>query len=167
MSKKPVKMFVLVGLPASGKSTVRDVLAKHLSKLGLAYTIVSPDDIRGELCNGDVTDQSRNKQVFELAHDRLNKNLKGGRSVIFDATCVDLKTRRQLIRIADRSKAGKVAVWMDTSLRVCKQRNSKRDRVVPDFVFDKMKRKYKEPTIDEGFDSIIRVGKKTVLTNVI
>jgi predicted kinase len=167
MPKKPVKMFVLVGLPASGKSTIRDVLAKHMDQSKIGFRIVCPDDIRGEICNGDMTDQSRNREVFEIAHKRLGQYLKGGTSVIFDATNVDRKSRRQLIKVADKSKAGKIAVWMDTKLRVCKERNRKRERVVPEFVYDKMNRKYTEPTIDEGFDSIIRVGKKTILTNVI
>ena len=41
---------------------------------------------------------------------------------------------------------------------VDKRRNLKRDRVVPDFVYDKMMKRYEQPQLSEGFVMLIRYG---------
>lgn len=59
---------MMIGLPASGKSTI----AKEFSKSEDAI-IVSSDEIRKEL--GDVNDQSQNTKVFEEVEKRLKQNI--------------------------------------------------------------------------------------------
>ena len=59
---------MMIGLPASGKSTI----AKELSKSEDAV-IVSSDEIRREL--GDINDQSQNTKVFEEVEKRLKQNI--------------------------------------------------------------------------------------------
>lgn len=62
------KLFMMIGLPASGKSTI----AKEISKSEDAI-IVSSDDIRKEF--GNINDQSQNVKVFEEAEKRLKQNI--------------------------------------------------------------------------------------------
>lgn len=62
------KLYMMIGLPASGKSTI----AKELSKSEDAV-IVSSDEIRREL--GDINDQSQNTKVFEEVEKRLKQNI--------------------------------------------------------------------------------------------
>lgn len=167
MAKQPTKLYMMIGLPASGKSTTRDELEKVLTKRKEKFTVVCPDDIRGELCDGDVSDQSKNKEVFALAFKRLTQNLRGGTSVIFDATNVDKKSRRNVIKIGKSAKAGVIGVWQDTKKELCVKRNKARDRVVPEWVIQKMHDRFRKPDLKEGFDSIIRVDAKTNIRNVV
>ena len=163
---RSVKLIVLCGLPASGKSTTRTELERILTSRKEKYTVVCPDDIRKEL-TGDTSDQTRNADVFELAYKRLRQNLRAGKSVVFDATNVDKKNRRKLIKVGKSSKSGIIALWQDTNKSVCIQRNNNRERVVPEFVIQNMCRKFQKPDIKEGFDSVIRVTPSTILKNVL
>lgn len=62
------KLYMMIGLPASGKSTI----AKEISESEGAV-IVSSDEIRKEF--GDVNDQSQNVKVFKEAERRLKQNI--------------------------------------------------------------------------------------------
>ena len=66
MNKKP-KLFLMVGLSASGKSTIAKGLAEDYKAV-----IVSSDAIREEIC-GNVSDQSKNEEVFKIFHKRIRK----------------------------------------------------------------------------------------------
>lgn len=164
--KQSVKMYTLIGLPASGKSTLIKELERVCKSRNESVTAISSDNIRLELC-GTMEDQSKNDEVFKTFHSRVKRSLSGGQSVIVDATNVDKKSRRAFLKIADRCKVGKIAVWLDTSKSVCLKRNKQRERFVPEFVIDRMAAKFRKPTTDEGFDSVVMVTDKTKLINVI
>lgn len=63
-----VKFYMMIGLPASGKSTI----AKEISESEDAV-IVSSDEIRREW--GNINDQSQNAKVFEEVEKRLKQNI--------------------------------------------------------------------------------------------
>ena len=144
-------LTLMVGVSGSGKST-------HAAKLAHATgaTIVEPDAIRKEL-TGDASDQSRNGEVFRLAHNRAESFLLTGKSVVVDATNLDRKTRAEWVAIARRCGAEARAVVVDTPVDVAKKRNRSRDRVVPLDVIDKQARRLCPPTSDEGFAHITTV----------
>ena len=56
MENKVPILYVMVGLPGSGKSHIAEELARENNAV-----VYSMDDIRGELC-GNVEDQSRNDE---------------------------------------------------------------------------------------------------------
>lgn len=62
------KFYMMIGLPASGKSSIAKKIAKSEDAV-----IVSSDDIRKEL--GNINDQSQNEKVFEIAEKRLKNNI--------------------------------------------------------------------------------------------
>lgn len=78
-----------IGISGSGKS----YWIRNMEKDG--YTVICPDDIRREL-TGSISDQSQNSLVFSVAYSRMKAILDNGGKVIFDATNVNTKTRRQL-----------------------------------------------------------------------
>ena len=51
-----------------------------------------------------------------------------------------------------------VAIFVNTPVDVCKERNAKRDRVVPETVIDRMALSLNPPTIAEGFKEIIEIS---------
>ena len=144
-------LTLMVGISGSGKST-------HAAKLARAYPadIVEPDAIRLEL-TGDASDQSRNGEVFRLAHSRTEAKLRSGISVVVDATNLDRKTRSKWIAIARRCAAEAHAIVVDTPVDVAKNRNNIRERVVPLGVIDKQARRLCYPSTTEGFAHITTV----------
>ena len=98
------KFYVMVGLSASGKSTI----AKEISREG-NRVIVSSDSIRGEICDGGVIDQTKNEEVFKIFHKRIRDNLVAGRNVIADATNINMKARRSLLENVKKISCYKIA----------------------------------------------------------
>ena len=79
-----------IGISGSGKSYIYNRDYKD-------YVQVSPDLIREEL-TGSISDQSKNKEVFKLAFERVDEYLNKGQDVFFDATNVNKKQRKNCIR---------------------------------------------------------------------
>ena len=142
--------IMLVGLPAVGKDTwAREDKEKHPE-----VVIHSSDDIREELY-GDASHQGSPVKVFEIMRARTLGDLRGGRDVIYNATNIKYKDRKSILsqvkRIKDVECICKVFV---APVEVCKERNATRDRVVPDFVYDRMLQSFQMPFRGEGFDDI-------------
>lgn len=149
-TNKP-EIIVLVGLPASGKSTWANIYVENRENT----ILLSSDKIREELF-GDEATQGDPKKVFALLETRLIKNIKEGKNVVVDATSINRWERKNYIEIAKDFNAIPVAVIFDTPVEECKRRNQGRERVVPDFVYDKMLKKYEAPSIAEGFVMVLR-----------
>ena len=142
--------IMLVGIPAVGKDTwAREYKEKHPE-----VVIHSSDDIREELY-GDASHQGSPVKVFELMRSRTIQDLRAGRDVIYNATNIKYKDRKsilsQLKKIDNLTCYCKIFV---APVEVCKERNAKRDRIVPDFVYDRMLKSFQIPFYEEGFDNI-------------
>lgn len=141
------KLIFLVGLPGSGKSTYAEELAKE------GFIIHSSDKIREEL--GDVNDQSKNEEVFVTLHRRIKEDLRNGKNVCMDSTGLNRKKRVAFLRELKRIPCEKVCILIATPFEICKAQNSKRDRVVPEEVLERMIRSFQMPCCAEGFDDIV------------
>ena len=136
---------ILIGLPASGKST-------YAAEEG--SLVLSSDKIREELY-GDESIQGNPAKVFFILYGMMEEAINdGAKHIIIDATNMSKRDRSKAIEIAKGGNHIVRAVVMDTPIAVCVRRNDARERKVPDFVFDRMLRKYEEPTLSEGFDII-------------
>lgn len=142
------KLFMMIGLPASGKSTI----AKEIAKAEDAE-IVSSDLIRKELFGSEEV-QKDNGKVFELVHSRLVEGLKNGKNMIFDATNIDYKKRRAFLQSLKKLNVEKIAILVATSYEECLKRNSNRKRKVPEEVITRMYHNFYIPQYYEGFDRI-------------
>jgi len=139
------RIILLVGLPGSGKST-------WLERQGI--TGISSDWIRQVLAD-DPTDQSIHTRVFMTMRYLLGQRLAIGRPVSYlDATHLTPEERRPYVRIAQRYGANVEAVYFDVPLEVCRQRNLRRNRVVPDEALDRLAAKLVPPLPAEGFTRI-------------
>lgn len=86
------ELIMLVGLPASGKST----WAKEYSETHPDYIVHSSDKLREEMY-GDNYDDADNSKVFEELHRRILEDLKM-HSVIYDATNLVKKRRVHFLK---------------------------------------------------------------------
>lgn len=128
-------LFLLVGIPASGKSTA----ARQMLQDNEADLIVSSDDIREEL-TGDIESMERNGEVFDLLNERLLDGLRNNLRVIVDATNLRAEYRESLGELADLMGAPRWAIVFSDSMdyALCQKRNLARDRNVPEDVMQKM-----------------------------
>jgi len=143
-----MRIVVLVGLPGSGKST-------YLAQRGV--TGLSSDAIRGLLAD-DETDQTIHDRVFQTLRYLLRQRLAMGRPATYiDATNLTVEERRPYIGIGKAYGCDVEAVFFDVPLEICRARNARRDRVVPEEALAKMAAKLVPPNIGEGFSRVTAV----------
>lgn len=88
---KNLKVKVLVGIPASGKSTYARQFIKNKSD---KWIIVNRDDIRDML--GEYWIPTREKLVTDIEDDIVQEGLRHGYNVIIDATNINQKTVKRI-----------------------------------------------------------------------
>lgn len=158
------KVIMGLGVPGSGKSTI---LKKFADKHGYKY--ICPDDIRLDL-TGDPTDQSKNREVWETAYERVKEGILNGETIVFDATFAHFRSREGLIKyVRDLQQENNIdlkviGVNFKTRLEIAKERNSKRERKVPEEVIDKfdMFLRHEPPGKIDGFDLVINIDNNEI-----
>lgn len=115
---------------------------------------MSSDEMRFLLVD-DPTNQGVHRTVFATVRHLLRRRLELRRPVSYvDATNLTKRDRRPYIRLAQFFDAKVEAVFFDTPLEVCKERNRSRERKVPDEAIDAMAARLSPPVPEEGFDTV-------------
>lgn len=141
------KLYMLVGLPSSGKSTIAEKLKNDGAK------VHSSDAIREELFN-DINSQLDNDLVFNTLHNRVKTDLKNGLDVVFDACNINAKKRMAFLNSIKNVECDKIAVLLARPYEDCLSSNSQRDRVVPEEAITRMYKNFNIPQLYEGFNDI-------------
>lgn len=153
MNKEPI-LFMMCGLPASGKSTEAAMIAEQADAI-----VLSSDAIRAELY-GDENIQGDPRKVFALLNQRVVENLKAGHNVVYDATNLNAKKRMGLLRFL--KTAGCVfssqCVLVLCPYEQCLKRDAARERHVGEEVLHRMLLNFQPPFYNEGWDFIRIVG---------
>jgi len=144
--QKRVKVTMLVGLPASGKSSY--IKNKH-------GVIISSDEYRKKLYN-DVNNQTNNTELFKKMFDDCVVALKNNSDVFYDACNINYKRRRQFVSEIKRLVPNAICecLLVVTPYENCLYNNSNRPRSVPENIILKMYLNFTVPTYQEGWDKI-------------
>lgn len=154
-------MYMLVGLPGSGKSTYRD-------RMELKF--VSSDHYIEQWA---IEQGKTYQEIFKESVDAATKLVEAdvikfnedGISWIWDQTNLNPVVRaRKLAQVSPTTK--KVAIYFDVPVQVALDRNASRERVIPLMVFRSMHRTLKQPTLKEGFDEVWVVDQNGTLMEV-
>jgi predicted kinase len=150
-----MRIVVLVGLPGSGKST-------YLEQIGAGA--LSSDAIRRLLAD-DETDQTIHDRVFQTMRYLLRHRLALGRPVTYiDATNLTPEERRQYIGVGRSYGCELEALYFDVPVAVCRERNARRHRVVPEEALARMAARLVPPSAAEGFDRVTTLFETGVAT---
>lgn len=147
----------MIGAPGSGKST----WAQNFAKDRPDTVRVCPDDNRRTI-SGDSNNQSVSPQAFAMSKSQVRSALLHNKDVIFDATNMYRKARKDFINTARSYGAEVIAVVFECSKETLLSRNVKRGaqggRNVPEHIIDKMLERYQRPDTTE-FDQVIFANK--------
>lgn len=147
---KKKALIILVGPPASGKSTWGK---KFAQEKGLTY--VSTDELRAEFGTGE-DDQTASGKAFAIGRYRVSTALSAGKSVMIDATNVDHKARKGWIKIGRLQDAYIIAITFEVPKEELYRRDAQRNRHVGNEVIDRFYAKYSRPTTEEVDKVIVK-----------
>jgi protein phosphatase len=137
-------VIVMVGSSGSGKSTLAQELANG------PHEIVSSDHYRGVL-SGDPTEQRVTGIVFQMIYDIIKIRSEYRQRTILDATNLKRQNRKAYYGPVVKGLPS-YAVLVDADEELCKERNSLRDRKVPEWVLEKHAQRFqhaKKNILDE------------------
>ena len=155
-SQKTSNVYIMIGLPGSGKSTwIKDNLDKNIE-------IISKDQIRKELGIMDddqkkkIGDAQQEKEVKKIHNERFEDNLKKGNDIVLDNTNIG-KTLRYILDRCKYYKAQTIGVNVKTPKEVCMKR---RENCISEKVYNDMEKELKWLT-DKEVDKVINVEYKS------
>jgi predicted kinase len=159
----PPPLLCLVGLPASGKSTIVTAIQTDCPKL----IVVSPDRIRADLY-GDAAIQGDwaviESMVAAQFCQAVNPTIAPSPVAIYDATNANPAHRIEAIALARRCGFGRViGIWVDCPLALCLAHNQSRERQVPAAAIARMDAMLRShpPQVADGYDRLIRLTPAT------
>lgn len=157
---KQKNLWLLVGIPGSGKSTwVREQLDSECKHW------ISRDAIRFEVVQEGEEYFSKEKKVFGLFASAVQADIDSDfiTDIYVDATHLNEASREKLLgRLKNLDKVNLNAVVFDIPLEVCLKRNAQRigRAYVPETAIRNMYNNFSHPYFDaRKYDKIIEIGE--------
>jgi predicted kinase len=146
-------LYILCGLPFSGKSSLGRALAAHTGS-----TIVSFDalyDAHGEELARTMAMPEVWQAIRELAGERIGASLRGGDSVVYDNTNFRVAHRDAMRAVAAGAGTEAVVIHVDTPLSVIAARRAANARTrergdIADADLAYVRKAWEGPREDEG-----------------
>lgn len=131
-------LYVMCGVPGSGKTTRSKQMAKELGLIRFSF------------------DEMRCFRLAEFMRPAVEA-MQDGKSVILDSTNLRVNVRAKILQAVADIPCKKVVVYMNTPLEECILRNANRACRLQDFVIESAHRSLQPPTLDEGWDEVEEV----------
>lgn len=144
-------LYILTGLPYSGKTTLTNELVKRFG-----FKTASVDDIMDERgLDSDTMVQEDWNAVYSEAYERLKANLAKGNSVIFDMGHLKFSERESSRRMAESLGANCKLIYINTSSNETRKRwveneTTKERGQLSDRGMKVALSQFQEPTADEN-----------------
>lgn len=135
-----MKVLLLRGLPASGKTT----FAKDLARKDGNWVRVNKDDLRNML-NGGKWSGKHERRIVQLERQLAEETLKDGKNVVVDDTNFNLAHERRYRELAKQYNADFEIKEFDTPLEECIKRDNARPNGVGETVIRRMYNQYLKP----------------------
>lgn len=149
-----VSVIMLIGIPASGKSSfASNLVHSHAAPVN----VISPDLIRSQLY-GSSSIQGNWQEIYEQIQIQFQNSYQDQKSVIYDATNYLSQYRQEIITLSKTIGFKSVTgIWLNVQLWVVLQRNERRSHPVPENIITEMYRCLikRSPNLDEGFDRLM------------
>lgn len=159
MTNQPI-LYMLVGLPGSGKSTYSEINLEPALQLAGDFFYYSTDHyidamaVRMNTTYDDLPFAHYIKAAERFMNTELQRALLKKQNVIWDQTNLTVNSRRKkLARFPIEYR--KIAVVFEVPEDVLNERLVNRPgKTIPAHVIKSMRDSYEPPTLDEGFDAI-------------
>ena len=132
------KLFMMVGIPASGKSYVSETIAKRENAV-----IYSSDIVRQKL-SMDPSSDLQNIQLFDIMYDMIRQELANGNDVVLDSTNTYRKYRKPFLQSLSED-AEVTGVLLMRQIENCLKANGNRGSSIDESVIRMMYEEYDFP----------------------
>lgn len=151
-------IYVMVGIPGSGKSNYRDSLVVYGEQ---DVVVISSDDFiewmamqagrsYNEIFKEAVGEAARMTDVM------LDYAIKHNRNIVWDQTNLSVAKRAAILAKVP-SNYKRVAIFFNVDLEIALERNRKRERTISEGIIRNMHESLVSPTTDEGFHTIVEM----------
>lgn len=166
-----MKIIVPIGISGSGKSTFYNEYFKD-------YKLICPDQIRLQL-TGDISNQTKNGEVFNIANQMIVDCLKNNEDFYYDATNVNTKYRKDFTKkVKEINPDAKVVyVYFPSDIELSSDRitldlaNNVVRSNVPKAVLERQNKLYMESLqsswLEEGADNAFVIDTTSAQNNYI
>ena len=110
-------LLLMVGLPASGKSSIVEQLQKSLP-----FVLISTDGIRAQISYQPTYTLSEMTNIYEVSYKLIEKRLRRGQRVVFDASNYLAARRDHVIGLAQGYGAPVAVCLVQASQEMVRQR---------------------------------------------
>lgn len=161
-------LYLFIGYPGAGKTTVAKVLAEETGAVHLWA-----DHERHKMFEKPTHSTSESRKLYDRLNEWTEQLLSEGRSVIFDTNFNFYADRQKLREIAVRQGADALVIWMNTPEATARQRAVSSDAIrngyevsMSEEKFNEIVRKLEPPREDEKVIKIdgTKIDKNEVMT---
>lgn len=159
MAEQKLFYVMLIGLPGSGKSFIREKIMAAVKFPGNVVQVSSDDYIDSFAWLKGKTYSEVFQDYSALANSNMHTDrqfaLKAERSVIHDQTNLSVGSRRKKLAGVGPNYV-KIALNMLAPRSLCEERAAARvGKNITQAIYDHMERDFQPATLDEGFDVVI------------
>ncbi len=112
-----VRLYLLLGLPGAGKTTLASKLS---AQTGAVH--ISSDEARRKLFPRSQFTQAEHDELYQKLDAAIEYLLSQGKSVIFDANLNRAVHRKEKYQLARKLKIRPVLIWVKTDKKLAKKR---------------------------------------------